>query len=158
MRKTDYTNEEIAAYLEVAVEIGITRAMRSLGYPKSWATGKKWVEQAGIEVPLDSIKAQAAEHHDWYKTEELLLVAQEGITRVHLELQTADLSPDEHKKMSEAYQKYVNTWLLLQGKANNISETRKSDGTDIALMELINEETARNARLEEEGVNSQPNE
>jgi hypothetical protein len=143
-----YTNEQRAEFLETASEIGITRAMRRLGYPAAWSTGKKWFEDAGIEAPLDEIKQQAREHRDWYETEDMLLVAQEGISRVYDELQSTDLTPDEHKKMSEAFQKYANTWLTLHGKANNISETRHRDNTDLALMDLINEERMRNDALE----------
>lgn len=147
----NYSDEQRAEYLQVAAEIGITRAMRKLKYPNSWATAKSWIEAAGIEVPLDSIKAQAKAHHDWYQTEDLLVVAQEGIQRVHLELQQSDLTPDEHKKLSEAFQKYSNTWLLLQGKANNISETRSRDALDMDIMDLINAENAKNTLIEQEG-------
>lgn len=150
MPKYEYTDQERAEYLELAKEIGLTRAKRQLGFPKSWATAKKWADAAGIEVPLDEIKAIAKAHHDWYTTEDMLLVAQEGIARVHEALQDESLDPDQHKKMSEAFQKYANTWLLLQGKANSINETRRTDNTDIELMELINEQNARNARIEQE--------
>jgi hypothetical protein len=152
---TTYTDEQRAEFLERASEIGITRAMRQLGYPASWVTGKSWMESAGIEAPLDELKAQAAAHHDWYQTEDLLLVGQEGIKRVVEALQNTNLSPDEQKKLSEAYQKYANTWLLLQGKANAISETRHKDNSDIALMELLNEEAARNANLDKEAKSYQ---
>jgi len=147
---TTYTDEQRAVFLERAEEIGITRTMRELGYPASWVTGKNWADAAGIELPLDEIKAQAKAHHDWYQTEELLIVAQAGIRRTAEVLATSDLTPDEHKKMSEAFQKYANTWLLLQGKANNISETRHKDNTDLALMDLINEEKMRNEVLDKE--------
>lgn len=147
---TTYTDEQRAEFLERASEIGITRTMRELGYPASWVTGKTWADSAGIELPLDEIKAQAKAHHDWYETEELLIVAQAGIRRTAEVLATADLTPDEHKKMSEAYQKYANTWLLLKGKANSINETRHKDSMDVGLMELLNEEAARNATLDAE--------
>ena len=153
MARITYSNEQIATFLELASEIGITRSMRKLGYPASWGTAKRWVDAAGIEVPIDELKAIAKEHHAWYQTEELLLVAQEGIMRVYLELQQADLDPDQHKKLSEAFQKYSNSWLLLQGKANNINETRRKDSMDIGLMELINNEMNRNAEIEN-GVES----
>lgn len=145
-----YTDEQRAEYLELAAEIGITRAMRKLGYPSSWTTGQKWVNAAGIEVPLDEIKSIAKAHHDWYTTEDMLVVAQEGISRVHGELQRTDLTPDEHKKMSEAFQKYANTWLLLQGKANSINENRIKDSTDVELMELLNMERMRNSDMDME--------
>jgi hypothetical protein len=145
----EYSNEEIAVFLESASEIGITRAKRELGYPKSWATAKRWVDMAGIEVPLDEIKAQAAAHYDWYKAEELLIVAKEALIRISLSLQNDTLTPDEQKKLAEAYQKYVNTILLLEGKATSITESRKSDSVDMAIAELINEEKAKNARIEQ---------
>lgn len=148
MAKIEYNDVQRAEFLEVASEVGITRAIRRLGYPAGWTTAKRWVDAAGIEIPIDEIKAQSKSHHDWYQTEDMLIVAQEGISRVHEELQKTDLSPDEHKKMSEAFQKYANTWLLLQGKANNINETRHKDNADIALTELLNEEIARNASLD----------
>lgn len=143
-----YTDQEIATFLELASEIGITRAKRQLGYPHSWSTGQRWVEGAGISVPLDELKAQAAAHNDWYKTEEILKVVQEGFIRAFEALQTEDLDPDQQKKLAEAVQKYSNTWLLLQGKANNINENRKTDSTDIELMELYAMERARNQDIE----------
>lgn len=145
-----YSNEQIGEFLEIAAEIGITRTMRQLGYPGSWGTAQRWVQAAGIEVPLDEIKAKSAQMHDWYQTEDMLLVAQEGIMRTHLTLQRDDLTPDEHKKMAEAFQKYANTWLLLQGKANSINENRVRDSSDLAIMDLLNEEKMRNSLLEEE--------
>lgn len=150
MSNMAYTDEQRGHFLELAAEIGITRAMRQLRYPAAWGTAKRWVDAAGIEVPIDEIKAKAKEHHDWYQTEEMLLVAQEGIMRTHLALQTEDLDPDGHKKMAEAFQKYANTWLLLQGKANNINETRHKDSTDIELIELLNMERAKNQHIESE--------
>lgn len=150
MANIKYTDEQRAEFLETASEIGIGRAMRKLGYPASWLTGQNWMDAAGIAAPLDEIKAQSKAHHDWYRTEDMLIVAQEGIKRTHEVLQSESLTPDEHKKMSEAFQKYANTWLLLQGKANNINETRHKDSSDIALMELLNEEAARNDALDME--------
>jgi hypothetical protein len=149
MAHMEYSNEEISTFLESASEIGITRAKRELGYPKSWATAKRWVDMAGIEVPLDEIKAQAAAHYDWYKAEELLIVAKEAMLRITQSLQNDDLSADEQKKLAEAFQKYVNTVLLLEGKATSITESRKSDSVDMAIAELINEEKAKNARIEQ---------
>lgn len=149
MARIEYSDEDIAVFLETAVEIGITRAMRQLKYPASWSTAARWVHNAGIEVPLDSIKAQAAAHWDWYKAEELLVVAKEALLRIVEALQADELSPDDQKKLSEAYQKYVNTILLLEGKATSISETRKTDTMDSGLIELLNEEKARNALIEQ---------
>lgn len=152
MANIAYSNEEIATYLELAKEIGITRAKRQLGYPVAWGTAKRWADNAGIEVPLDEIKAQASQHWEWYKAEELLIVAKEGLLRIIEAQQSEVLTPDDQKKLAEAYQKYVNTVLLLEGKATNITESRKKDGTDLALVELLNEERARNHNIEKEGA------
>lgn len=149
MARIEYSNQEIADYLELAKEIGITRAKRQLGYPAAWATAARWVKNAGIEVPLDEIKSQAAAHWEWYKAEELLVVAKEALLRIVQSLQSEDLSADEQKKLAEAYQKYVNTILLLEGKATSITENRKSTDMDLAIADLIASEQARNALIEE---------
>lgn len=143
-----YTDVQRSDFLEVASDIGISRAMRKLGYPAGWGTAKSWMDAAGISVPLDEIKAKAKEHHQWYETEDMLLIAQEGLQRVYLELQQTELNPDEHKKLSEAYQKYANTWLLLQGRANSINENRSKDSMDLGIIDMLNEEKARNALIE----------
>jgi hypothetical protein len=143
-----YDDEEIADFLELATEIGIARAIRQLGYPNSWGTAKRWADARGIVITVDDLKAKAKEFNDWYDTEELLIIAQDGMQRIHEQLQEKNLSPDEQKRLSEAFQKYVNTWSLLKGKATAITETRQSDGTDIELIELLNEEKARNAMIE----------
>jgi hypothetical protein len=145
-----YTDEQRSTFLEVAAEIGISRAMRQLGYPGAWTTGQDWCKAAGIEVPLDEIKRQSALVNDWYKAEDLLLVAQQGLVRVYEDLQRTDLSADEHKKMSEAFQKYANTWRLLQDKATSITETQHKDAFDLDVLDLMNAEKARNALIEKE--------
>lgn len=150
MRYKRYTDEEIAHFLEVAKDIGIGRAIRKLGYPDSWGTAKRWAVARGIEIEVDDLKARSKSYHDWYTTEEALLVAQEGMARVHEALTERDLLPDEQKKLSEAFQKYANTWMLLQGKATNINESRHTDSMDIELNELLNEQRIRNEEKEKE--------
>lgn len=149
MANIAYSDQERANFLELAKEIGITRAMRELSYPKHWATGKAWADAAGISIPLDTIKAQAAAHHDWYKAEDLLIVAKEALLRIIESLQTDTLTADEQKKLAEAYQKYVNTILLLEGKATNITESRKTSDMDLAIADLLAAEAARNELIEQ---------
>lgn len=150
-----YSDEEINAFLDVAKDEGIGKAIRLLGYPTSWSTAYRWVKGRGIEVPLDEIKQKAKAFHDWYETEELLVVGQETLQRISERLTNDEtLDADSIKKLSEAYQKTANTWLLLQGKANNISENRKTDSTDVELMELLNIEKAKNHVIESETVES----
>lgn len=144
-----YSEEEIVAFLEVAKDEGIGKTIRTLGYPTSWSTAYRWVKARGIEVPLDEIKQKAKAFHDWYETEHLLIVGQEALDRISEKMTTDDgLTPDDIKKLTEAYQKTANTWLLLQGKANSISESRTKDTMDLEIMDLLSAEKARNAAIE----------
>ena len=143
-----YSNEEINEFCEVAKDEGIGKAIRLLGYPDSWGTAARWIKARGIEVPLDEIKQKAKAFHDWYETEDALIIAQEGMARISEALTSNTLSADEQKKLSEAYQKYVNSWLLLHNKATNINESRTKDSIDIGLQELLNEQRMKNQMIE----------
>lgn len=140
-----YTDEEIADFLEHAQDVGIGRALRDLGYPGSWATGKRWAEARGIDVEINTLKQKAKSYDLWYTDRDALLGAEEGMERVSEQLREKNLEPDEIKKLSEAYQKFANTWLLIQGKANNISESRHKDAVDLEIFDLINQEKAKNS-------------
>jgi hypothetical protein len=143
-----YNDEEQAIFLELAQEIGIARAIRQLKYPNSWGTAKRWADARGIVITVDDLKAKSKEFNQWYETEELLIIAQDGMQRIHEQLQEADLTPDEQKRLAEAFQKYANTWNLLKGRATNITETRQSDGMDLEIVNLLNAEIARNENIE----------
>lgn len=138
-----YDDEMIAAFLEVAQDIGIGRAIRELGYPKGWITAKRWADNAGIDVEVNAMKAKAKSYDLWYTDRDVLLGAEAGMARVMEHLEESNLDTDEIKKAAEAYQKFANTWLLVQGKANNISETHRKDGTDLEIMDIINADKAR---------------
>lgn len=149
-----YSDQEINNFLELAQDIGITRAKRELGYPRSWNTAQRWAKLRGIEVAIDDLKAKSKEFHDWYKTEEVLLVAQEGMNRVYLELvENNTLTPDDQKKLAEALVKHYNVWANIQGKATSINETRKSDDIDGHLIDMLNAERAKNILRESAPVN-----
>lgn len=140
--------------MELASEVGITKAKRQLGYPHSWATGKRWADSAGIEIPLDSIKAQAAAHNQWYTTEDLLFIAHTGLARAQDALEnTVDLSPDDQKKLAEAVQKYTNTVRLLEEKATSITEKRDAL-PDIDVLNIFAKEESRNDFIEKKGDKS----
>lgn len=140
-----YSDEDINAFLELAQEVGITRAKRELGYPKSWNTANRWADLRGVNVSVDEIMQKAAVSREWYKTEEVIIIAQEGFNRVYQELVSNELlTPDDQKKLAEALQKHYNVWANAQGKATSITETRETDGFDGHLQELLNMEKAKN--------------
>lgn len=148
--KTTYTDAQINEYLELAQEVGITKAKRELGYPASWATAQRWAKNRNIEIPVDEVMAKAAETREWYKSEEVMTVAQEGFNRVYDELvNNPNLTADEQKKLAEALQKHYNVWASAQGKAQVITENRSTDPMDAHLQELLNEERAKNLNKKE---------
>lgn len=147
-----YSDKQINDFLELAQEVGITKAKRELGYPKSWSTAQYWADKRGVEVAVDELKQKAAVQREWYKTEEIMEVAREGFNRVYEELvNNNDLTPDDQKKLAEALTKHYNVWANAQGKATNISETRSTDSMEGHLQELIANERAKNL-LKKENV------
>lgn len=134
-----YSEEEITKFLEVAQEVGIARAMRECGYPKSYSSALYWADKRGVTVNVDPVMKHVKQFDDLYKTEHMLAVIKEGVVRIHQELTESVLSPDEQKKLAEAMQKYTNSWLVLQGKANDIKETHTRDALDVELARMIAE-------------------
>lgn len=143
-----YSDQEIADFLEVAVDIGIGRAIRELGYPKSWMTAKRWADMRNIDVEVNAMKAKAKSYDLWYTDRDVLLGAEAGMARVMESLEEEDLSADDKKKLAESYQKFANIWLTVQGKANNITQTQRKDGMDLEIVNLLNNEIARNESIE----------
>lgn len=140
-----YSDEEINNFLALAQEVGITKAKRELGYPKSWSTAQYWAKNRGVEVATDEVMAKAAGTREWYKVEEVVTIAQEGFNRVYEELvNNPNLSADDQKKLAEALMKHYNVWANAQGKATAITETRATDTMDAHLEELLNAERAKN--------------
>ena len=148
-----YTDEQINTFLELAEEVGITKAKRELGYPSSWGTAQYWAKNRQVDIPVDEVMAKAAGTREWYKAEEVMTVAQEGFNRVWEELTTnVELTPDDQKKLAEALRKHYNVWASAQGKAQVITETRSTDGMDEHLTELLNMEKAKNMLRKEEST------
>ena len=140
-----YTNEEQEAFIEVAKTEGISRAIRELGYPGSWATGNRWFESRGIQAPVVSeVHAMANRVKEAFKEKEMLTIGEQGLERVLEALTRDNLTPDDLKKLSEAYQKMVNTMHLVQGKSTNINENRSHFTEDLELNELLAEQERKN--------------
>lgn len=142
-----YEDKQVEDFIELATEVGISRAMRELKYPNSWNTANNWLKARGITVTVDSLKASAAATREWYKDEEALLVAQAGMERVYEKLVEEDLDADSMKKLAEAYQKYANTYLLLKGKATDIKENRETSEMDLEIKNLIQQQENMNNKI-----------
>ena len=147
-----YTDKQINDFLEVAQEVGITKAMRELDYPSSWSTAQRWAKNRGVEVAVDEVMAKAAATREWYKTEEVLTLAEAAFSRIYEDVTKQKvLTADEQKKLAEAGQKWFNVWSAAQGKAQAITENRQTDNMDAHLAELLNVERAK-ALNEKENV------
>jgi hypothetical protein len=141
-----YDDKQRADFVELAQQIGIGRAIRELGYP-SYPTAQSWVRAAGVEPNVDTAYAQIKQWHTFYQVEDLLIVIDEGISVAQDMLMKAETA-DDLKKLAETIQKLANTRLLLEGKSTNITEKRETTQTDLALMDLIEEQR----KLEEEKI------
>lgn len=145
-----YTDEEQTIWVEMAQEIGIARTIRELGYP-SFSNGMLWLKKRGVEVERSDIMAVARQYNQLYKTEDMLNVIDAGIGVAEELIATAE-TPDDVKKISEAIAKLVNTRLLLEGKANSISESRKASPVDLEIMALIDEQRKQNDMHEQTNI------
>lgn len=136
-----YTDEEQATFCELAQEIGVGRAIRELGYP-SFPMAYAWLDKRGIEPKADDIMAKARKFQRFYQTEDLLRTIDDAIA-VTEEMYATVQTADEAKKLAEAVQKLMNTRLLLEGKANAITEKRETTQADLEIAELLRLEKAK---------------
>ena len=139
-----YTNEQQEEFIEMAKTEGISRTMRELGYPASWATANRWFVARDLEAPVVSeVQAMANVYKEAYAEKEMLTIGSQALERV-TELMNADnLSPDDMKKLAESYQKIVNTMHLVSGKSTNIVENRNEVPSEI--MDAISEYESKSA-------------
>jgi hypothetical protein len=80
----------------------------------------------------------------FYKDKEKVLAAQAVIDRSVEKLYEEDLLAEDINKLSNAIHKAIQTINLIEGKSTNINENRSKDGTDLAIVDMLNEAKARN--------------
>lgn len=140
-----FTEEQVSEFIEVANEMGIGPAMRYLNYPKSYHTAKKFYLQRNIDMPTSNTLAIMSKNLDiFYKDKEKILAAQSIIDRAVEKLYEEDLLAEDINKLSNAIHKAIQTINLIEGKSTNINENRSKDGTDLAIVDMLNEAKARN--------------
>ena len=145
-----YTEEQISEFIEVANEMGIGPAMRMLDYPKSYHTAKKFYVQRNIDMPTANSLAVMAKQLDiFYTDKEKTLVAQAVLDRAVEKLYEEHIDSDSLNKISTAIHKAIQTINLIEGKSTNINENRSKDGTDLAIVDMLNEAKARNTTIKE---------
>lgn len=153
MGYSNFTEEQITTYIETAQEMGISPAMRVLGYPKSYHTAKKWFEQRGVELPtMDTLAKMAVDLRVFYSDKEKLLAAQAVLDRCVETLMEDTLDADQLNKLANAVHKAIQTINLIEGKSTAINENRQKDGQDLAIIDLLNEAKARNQAIKDKGL------
>ena len=143
-----YTDEQITEFIEIAQEMGIGPAMRNLGYPKSYHTAKKFFIQRNVETPTANSLAVIAKQLDiFYTDKEKVLAAQAVIDRTVEKLYEDTLEAEDINKLSNALHKAIQTINLIEGKSTNINENRSKDGSDLAIIDMLNEAKIRNESI-----------
>jgi hypothetical protein len=143
-----YTDEQVTEFIEIAGEMGIGPAMRQLGYPKSYHTAKKFFVQRNIDTPTANSLAVMAKQLDiFYTDREKILAAQAVIDRSVEALYQDNLVSDDISKLSNALHKAIQTINLIEGKSTNINENRSKDGSDLAIVDMLNEAKMRNESI-----------
>jgi hypothetical protein len=146
-----YTDEQITEFIEMSQEMGIGPAMRTLGYPKSYHTAKKFYVQRNIDMPTANTLAVMAKQLDiFYSDKEKVLAAQAVIDRSVEKLYEEDLLADDINKLSSSIHKAIQTINLIEGKSTNINENRSKDGSDLAIIDMLNEAKARSSKIKDE--------
>jgi hypothetical protein len=62
------------------------------------------------------------------------------------------LDSDGLNKLSNAVHKAIQTINLIEGKSTIIQEQRSKDGSDLAIIDLLNEAKARNEIMKDKGL------
>jgi hypothetical protein len=145
-----FTEEQISEFIELAQEMGIGPSMRTLGYPKSYHTAKKFFVQRNIDMPsANSLAVMSKQLDIFYTDKEKVLAAQAVIDRTVEKLYEDDLLAEDINKLSNALHKAIQTINLIEGKSTNINENRSKDGTDLAIVDILNEAKMRSKSIKD---------
>lgn len=145
--RVKYTDQQITDFLELAQEVGYSRAIRELKYP-AYSTAIRWAEMRGVVIEVDPVMSSRRMKRSLYETEDMIAVVVEGVTRIYEELTENDsLTADDQQRLATAYAKYADKWLVLQGRANDITEKHSRDDVDLELMNLVQEHKRKSQEL-----------
>lgn len=151
MGRVIYSESQKREFIQTAKEMGIAPAKRLLKYPGTYNTAVSWFAEFNEERPtIDSLMHAALELKQFYGDNEKKLAAQLLIDRLVEKLYDDKLDADDIYKLGNALNKAIQTFNLIEGKSTNITESRQKDGTDLAVMDMLNEAKAKSALKEQE--------
>jgi hypothetical protein len=103
-----------------------------------------------MELPtLDTLAKMAGDLRVFYSDKEKIIAAQAVLDRCVEALMEQALDSDALNKLANAVHKAIQTINLIEGKSTIINENRSKDGTDLAIVDLLNEAKARNELIKE---------
>lgn len=126
-----YSDKDKADFIELAQEIGVSKAIKELQYP-SWPTALKWTKD--IEVPKSITAALASLNNRTYSTEERLSLLNDMLDYAKERILMEDLDIKEFKMLVESTRSLNEQYNLVLGKAMSI--TQKNDKMDEDLIDL----------------------
>jgi len=99
-------------------------------------------------MPTANTLAVMAKQLDiFYSDKEKVLAAQAVLDRSIEKLYEEDLLAEDINKLSTAIHKAIQTINLIEGKSTNINENRSKDGSDLAIVDMLNEAKMRNESI-----------
>lgn len=140
-----YTEEQKLEYIEIAKEVGIGPAMRECGYPGSYHTAQKWLDEFGVNITKDSLQQRAVSLNIYYSTKEKVLAAQALLVRLLEKVEgPGNLDAKDLVNLANAMQRVMQTLALIEGEATNRTEQITKDSTDVELLQMLSEAKAKN--------------
>jgi hypothetical protein len=85
----------------------------------------------------------------FYNDKEKVLAAQAVLDRSIEKLYEEDLLAEDINKLSTAIHKAIQTINLIEGKSTNINENRSKDGSDLAIVDMLNEAKMRSENIKQ---------
>lgn len=134
---SQYDEDKVEAYCQLAQDIGVGPAITELGYPKSRTTAWKWLSSRGISVELDQLRKRAADMKHFYGEKEQLTLLSEALERIFEKISDTKLTADELMKLANAASKTIETMRLVGNQSTQIVET--IDQLDSELRTLLQE-------------------
>lgn len=169
MTTARYSEEQRQTFVERAAQIGITPAMKELGYPGTVATASQWCQKLGVKVTLSALQAHAASIGQFYGHQEKLALCQKLLDETYDILVHGERCEDDETvllgddglmyitpkrkpvtaatlgRLSGIVQRTIQTMELLEGRVTSRIEQVSVDASDIELREMIERYRVQNA-------------
>lgn len=127
-----YSEEQADTFCNLAIDIGIGAAQKELGYPKHYMTCRKWLDNRGMVVEIDTVKAKAKDWNIWYTDSDMTMTAQEIINKASEMITSDDITPHDLEKIANTVKKATELIRTIQGK-----DAKSDTQTDKSIEELL---------------------